>query len=294
MAEEALGILVHGPAGAGKTTLAMTGLRPILLMDAERASRFIQLRKIKWDPLTQAPPVYDGSWDVAVVKTRDWPTAQKTLEWLRSGQHPFRTVAVDSISEIQIKAQEAINGRGEMKTQHWGKLLQNMGSFLRDLRDITDEEDNSLQILCLISTSKDYDGTFKPYLQGSIASQVPYLFDMTAYLYVNQAADDQGVVGDHRFLFTGNHPQYEAKSRVPGVPPTIQDPNLSNLMYSIFPALAERDYAAYMQAQQAQAEAAPAPAPVEAPAPAEVADIPTPAAADTISQPSEIDDLDLP
>ena len=284
MAEEALGILVHGPAGAGKTTLGMTGLPPILLMDAERAARFIQLRKIKWDPLTQAPPVWDGTWDVAVVKTRDWPTAQKTLEWLRSGQHPFRTVVVDSISEIQIKAQEAINGRGEMKTQHWGKLLQNMGSFLRDLRDITDEEDNSLQILCLISTSKDYDGTFKPYLQGSIASQVPYLFDMTGYLYVSQTPDEQGVVTDHRFLFTGNHPQYEAKSRVPGVPATIQDPNLTQMMYAIFPGLAERDQAV----SAARAAVAPAAAPVqEAPAPV----IPAPEV--PVGEP-EFEDLDLP
>jgi hypothetical protein len=281
MAEEALGILVHGPAGAGKTTLGMTGLPPILLMDAERAARFVQLRKIKWNPMTEAPPVWDGSWDVAVVKTRDWPTAQKALEWLRSGNHPFRTVVVDSISEIQIKVQEAINGRNEMKTQHWGKLLQNMGSFLRDLRDVTDEEDNPLHILCLISTSKDYDGTFKPYLQGSIASQVPYLFDMTAYLYVNQVADEQGVVSDHRFLFTGNHPQYEAKSRVPGVPPTIQDPNLTQMMYAIFPGLRERDAAAYAAFAQAQAEAAAAaiPAPQEEAAPvAPAEEIPAPQA----------------
>lgn len=290
MAEEALGILVHGPAGAGKTFLGMTGFRPILLMDAERAARFIQLRKIKWDPLTQAPPVWDGTWDVAVVKTRDWPTAQKTLEWLRSGQHSFRTVVVDSISEIQIKAQEAINGRGEMKTQHWGKLLQNMGSFLRDLRDITDEEDNALQILCLISTSKDYDGTFKPYLQGSIASQVPYLFDMTAYLYVSSEADpNTGEMADHRYLFTGNHPQYEAKSRVPGVPPTIRDPNLTQIMFNIFPGLAEQEQAA----QAAYAASAPAPeapaAPVAAPAP----EAPQTAAAPAAGG-DEVDFLDLP
>jgi hypothetical protein len=293
MAEEALGILVHGPAGAGKTTFAMSGLRPILLMDAERASRFVQLRKIKWNPLVEAPPVYDGTWDVAVVKTRDWPTAQKTLEWLRGANHPFRTVAVDSISEIQIKAQEAINGRGEMKTQHWGKLLQNMGSFLRDLRDITDEEDNPLHVLCLISTSKDYDGTFKPYLQGSIASQVPYLFDMTAYLYVNQAADENGVYGDHRFLFTGNHPQYEAKSRVPGVEPTIQDPNLSQLMYRIFPSLAQRDYDAYMAAQ------AQAPAAAATETPQTAADLPslpeaTIPAPEAAAEAPELVDFDLP
>lgn len=271
MAEEALGILLHGPAGSGKSTFALTGFRPILMMDIERASRFVRLRKIKWDPLREAPPVYDGSWDVCVVKTRNWETAQKVVEWLRSGQHPFRSVSVDSISELQAKAMESVNGRNQMQTQHWGKLLQYMGSFLRDLRDLTDDEDNPLQILTLIATSKDYDGTFKPYLQGSIASQVPYLFDMTAYLYVNQEADTAtGVVGEHRYLFTGNHPQYEAKSRVPDVPATIRDPNLTEMMYAIFPGLreTEAENAAPAQAPQ-QVATVQITAPVEAASPAQ-------------------------
>lgn len=288
MAEEALGILLHGPAGSGKSTLALSGFHPILMMDIERASRFIQLRKIKWDPMRDAPPVYNGQWDVCVVKTRNWETAQKVVEWLRSGQHPFRTVSVDSISELQAKAMESVNGRNQMQTQHWGKLLQYMGSFLRDLRDLTDDEDNPLQILTLIATSKDYDGTFKPYLQGSIASQVPYLFDMTAYLYVNQAADPAtGEVGEHRFLFTGNHPQYEAKSRVPNVPPTIMDPNLTEIMFNIFPHLRE----------EAAATAAPveAVASVEAPAPADPVEIPAaPVFAKSSNDEFDEDELDLP
>lgn len=232
--EEALTILLHGPAGAGKTTFASTGPPPILLFDAERAARFIQLRKIKWDPRREAPPVWDGSWDMCVVKVRDWSIAEKGLEWLKSGRHPFKTVIIDSISEIQIKAMEQINGREQMKTQHWGKLLQNMGGFLRDLRDLMEEDDSPLKVMVLISTSKDYDGRFKPYLQGSIASQVPYLFDITGYLYVNSVTSNTGVTTESRYLFTGNHPQYEAKCRVPNLPPTIENPHLTSMFNAIF------------------------------------------------------------
>lgn len=232
--EEALTILVHGPAGAGKTSFAATGPKPIILFDAERASKFIQLRKVRWDPMREAPPVYDGSWDMCVIKIRNWETAQKGLEYLKTGNHPFKTAVVDSISEIQIKAMENVNGRNQMQTQHWGKLLQYMGSFLRDLRDLMEEEDSPLKVMVLISTSKDYNGTFKPYLQGSIASQVPYLFDLTAYLYVNQVQDNLGNVTENRYLFTGAHPQYEAKSRVPGLPPTIENPHLEGLFNGIF------------------------------------------------------------
>jgi hypothetical protein len=233
--DQALYILVHGPAGAGKTTFASTAPKPILLMDAERAARFIDLRRVYWDPMREEPPVYDGTWDMCVVKTNQWEKAQKALEYLRGGRHPFRSVMIDSLSEMQIKAQEAINGRNQMQTQHWGKLLQNMGSFIRDLRDLLEEDDGSaLQIVAVISTSKDYDGTFKPYLQGSIASQVPYVFDIVGYLYVNQVTSNTGEVSEHRYLFTGNHPAYEAKSRVKGLPPTIEDPHLEGIFNGIF------------------------------------------------------------
>lgn len=264
MSEEALSILVHGPAGAGKTTFCSTGPAPRLLIDAERASRFIQQRKIKWDPMREAPPIYDGSWDMAVVKTRNWETAQKTLEYLKSGNHPFRTVIIDSISEMQVKAMEQINGRNQMQTQHWGKLLQNMGSFLRDCRDLLEEDYSPLQVMALISTSKDYDGTFKPYLQGSISSQVPYLFDITGYLYVNQVTSNTGEISENRFLFTGHHPQYEAKNRVPGLPPTIENPNLGTIFNTIFGITPEAPQAPQIQQQEvpvaakSNAKAAPA------------------------------------
>lgn len=233
--DRGLSILVHGAAGAGKSTFGVTGPGPRLMMDAENSARFIQQRKIKWNPLETPPPEYDGSWDLCVVKIRNWEVAKKTYDWLKSGQHPFRSVSIDSISEIQVKAQEDINGRQQMQTQHWGRLLQNMGGLLRDLRDLVGDEASNLETMTLVSTSKDYDGSLKPYLQGQIASQVPYLFDITGYLYVDQVPNQEtGEVEEKRFLFTGKNPAFEAKSRVPGLPATLPDPNLSVMMDNIF------------------------------------------------------------
>lgn len=223
-------MLVHGPAGSGKSTLGVSGPRPRLLMDVEGSGRFIRQKKVRWDPHTQDPPVDDGSWDLCIVNVKDWATAEQTYKHLKRSQHPFKSVTIDSISETQVKGMEAINGRNQFQTQHWGKLLQNMGGLLRDLRDIANDPDNPVEMMTLISTSIEDKGIIKPYLQGSIKSQVPYLFDITAYLYVDQVADANGEVVEKRHLFSGNNPAFEAKSRVPDLPATIPDPNLEVIL----------------------------------------------------------------
>jgi hypothetical protein len=240
MSERAISILVHGPAGSGKSTLALSGPLPCLMFDVERASRFVRLRKKFWNPLTEQMPVWDGTWDVCVVKVKTWDIAKKAYEYLKAGQHPFRSVSVDSISEAQVKSMEEINGRNQMQTHHWGRLLQNMGGFMRDLRDIVDDDDSAIESMVLICTSQEKEGRWRPYLQGSIKDVAPYLFDMTAYLYVDQEMDPTtNTPVEVRKLFTGSHPMYEAKSRVPGFPATISNPTISSILDHAFGPSAE-------------------------------------------------------
>lgn len=235
--ERAVSMVVHGPPGVGKSTFGVSGPEPRLLLDSENSARWVRQRKVRWDPMTEAPPVYDGSWELCVVKLSNWAIAQKVLEWIVSGQHPFRSVSVDSISELQVKAIEEISSGKGMKTQDWGTLLQNMGGFLRTLRDVISEGGQGIETMTLVSTSKkDASGVLKPYLQGQLASQVPYLFDITAYLYVDQFANPQtGEMEEHRVLFTGTHPEYDAKCRPSGFPPTLYDPTLNTVLDLLFP-----------------------------------------------------------
>lgn len=233
MSDRALTVLMHGLSGAGKTTLACTAPKPLLLLDVEMASRFVKGKKIKWNPLTEAPPVNDGSWEICVVPVNEFQKAQAAYEYLKSGNHPFKSVVVDSISELQGKASEKIKGRQQFQTQDWGKLLSVMSYFCKDLRDLPEESDQ-IEAIIITATSKDYDGIIKPYLQGQIASQAPYWFDITGYLYVQQYVDANGVMVDGRSLLIGNHPNYEAKSRVPDLPTVLDSPNISILLDSIF------------------------------------------------------------
>lgn len=232
--DRALSVLVHGHSKVGKTTFANTAPYPRLLLDVEAASRFLQCEKVYWDPMTDAPPAADGTWDTCIVRVTDFTTALKAYEWLKSGKHPFRSVILDSISELQVKAQELVAGRNQMKTQDWGSLLAKMAFFSRDLRDLTVQK-NPLEAVVITAMSREVEGVLKPYLQGQIASQVPYWFDVTSYLFLDQAQDENGNWHVVRKLLTDKNPQFEAGNRVPGLPIIIENPTIVGMLDTVFP-----------------------------------------------------------
>lgn len=232
--DRAISILVHGPTKVGKSTFSVTGPYPTLFMDVEKAARFLKGRKKRWNPLTESPPVHDGTWDICVVNVDSWEKATKSYEWLKGGKHPFRSVVLDSISELQAKAQEFVAGRNQMKTQDWGTLLSKMAFYCRDLRDLTTADNSQIEAVVITAMSREVDGVFKPYLQGQISALVSFWFDITGYLWVEQVADADGVVTDVRKLMTGKHPQFETGNRVPDLPYIIENPNVTGILNSIF------------------------------------------------------------
>lgn len=235
MSDRALSVLVHGHSGAGKSTLGISAPTPQLFLDVEAGARFLPTRKVRWNPAAgEEPPVADGTWDTAVVTVGTFQDAIKAYEWLKSGKHPFRSVILDSISELQAKAQEEVAGRNQMKTQDWGQLLSKIAFFCRDLRDLTTHPVKPLEAVVVTAMSRTTDGVTKPYLQGQVASQVPYWFDISSYLFVDQVANETGEVVNVRKLLTTTHPEYEAKSRVPNLPGIIDNPNVSVMLDNIF------------------------------------------------------------
>lgn len=237
MSDRALSFLIHGGAGSGKTTFSTTGPKPLLLLDVEMASRFVkaEIGKKKWNPITEAPPVADGTWDICVVTVDNYEKAAKAYQYLKSRKHPFKTVVVDSISELQAKAIEDIKGRGQLQTQDWGKLLQRIAFLCRDLRDLTGDDENSIEAVVITAMSKQDGDMLKPYLQGQVSAQIPYWFDVTGYLYVAQETNTStGEVTNTRNLLVGRHANFEAKSRVPGLPDVLPSPNISVMLDNIF------------------------------------------------------------
>ncbi len=241
MSDRALSFLIHGPSKVGKSTLAVTAPYPRLYLDVESASRFLPIHGKEWNPLLDPPPFPDGTWDTCVVYVRDYDTVLKVYEWLQVGNHQFKSLIIDSISELQIRLQDKVAGRGQMQMQQWGEMLRSLSGLLRDIRDLTMHPTNPLEAIVLTSMTHHKDGKWRPYLQGQVAATAPYLFDVVGYLYVDQVPSENPELPptEQRFLMTASHPEYESGERVGGkIDGYLRNPNIEEMLNAVFPQTA--------------------------------------------------------
>ena len=214
-----LTIMVHGESKVGKSSLAVTAPYPRLMLDVEGGHRFLPITVKYWDPISEAPPVADGTWDTVVVVVRDYDVVMKAFQWLQSGKHQFKSLIIDSISELQVKCMDNIAGTEQMKMQQWGELLRHMGHLLRDLRDLTSHPTQPLEAVVMTAmASRGQDNRMHPYLQGQLKVQAPYFYDVLGYI-ANETIpnpDPTQLPYKARRMYVERTDEYEAGERVQG------------------------------------------------------------------------------
>lgn len=234
--DESLTVLVHGASKVGKSTLAVSAPAPRLYLDVESASRFLPITRVYWDPAKEAPPECDGTWDTCVVMTRDWGTVEKVYQWLHAGKHCFKSLIIDSISELQGRFLESKAGRNQLTQQQWGDAFRQVSGLVRDIRDLTMHPTNPVECVVMTAITKNIDEKWKPYVQGQLQAVLPYLLDAVLYMWVeNETNDLTGESAEIRKVLTRPTPQFEAGERVGGVwPQVISNPDLSVMKDMIF------------------------------------------------------------
>jgi hypothetical protein len=211
--------MVYGESKVGKSSFAVTAPYPRLMLDVEGGHRFLPINVKYWDPLTEEPPQADGTWDTVVVQVRDYDVVIKAFQWLQSGKHQFKSLIIDSISELQVKCMDNIAGTEQMKMQQWGELLRHMGALLRDLRDLTMHPTQPLEAVVLTAMArKGQDGVYRPYLQGQLAIQAPYFYDILGAITVETMPNPDPLQQPFqvRRMYVERTPEYEAGERVQG------------------------------------------------------------------------------
>jgi hypothetical protein len=217
--QRSLTLMVYGESKVGKSSFAVTAPYPRLMLDVEGGHRFLPIIAKYWDPMTEEPPQADGTWDTVVVQVRNYDTVLKAFQWLQSGKHQFKSLIIDSISELQVKCMDNIAGTEQMKMQQWGELLRHMGALLRDLRDLTMHPTQPLEAVVLTAMArKGQDGVYRPYLQGQLAVQAPYFYDVLGAITVEELPNEDPLQPPHkvRRMYVERTSQYEAGERVQG------------------------------------------------------------------------------
>lgn len=244
---DTLSILVHAASKVGKSTLAGTAPPPLVIFDAEGSTKFLPLRKIAWDPTREEPPQWDGTWDAAVVNVHDYDMLDQGYRWLLSGKHQFKSVVLDSISEMQRKLKNKLVGINRMQRDNWDDLLRSMDGLLRGFRDLNQHPHNPIQVAVFVAETRLVEGKYKPNLQGQIATAVPYWFDLVGYMWVEPqvGADGSPVRDEHgrpqklrKLLISADNPLFEAGERVHGrLPDIVEQPNLTTMLHQVYPHL---------------------------------------------------------
>lgn len=226
-----LSLLLHGDTKSGKSTMSFTAPGPLLALDAEGSTKFLtskadgtKFRKIKWDPMTQYPPAC-GDWDVCVVRAVNWAIVEQAYKHLVASPHCFRSVTLDSVTEIQRKCKANLKGTEQMQQQDWGMLLARMDDLIRGIRDLGEVESNPLEVAVFIAETVLPNNAVQkvPNMQGAVRTSMPYWVDLLGYVHQVPVPDANGQDSGARTvnLICGNNNLYLAGNRFQGMIPSI-------------------------------------------------------------------------
>lgn len=205
-------ILVHGPAGAGKTVLATTAGEPTLIISAEAGLLSIQ----------DAPDY------VKVTEVKSVDDVRHVYSYLSEGTD-FRWVVLDSISEIGevVLATEKANTKDPR--QAYGALIDEMGALIRAFRDLP-----GYNVVFTAKQERAKDEAtgmmlYGPAMPGAkLGPAMSYWFDCVFAYRVER--DPEG--NPERWLQTARDLQHEAKDRSGRLDP-FERPNLAHIAAKI-------------------------------------------------------------
>ena len=189
-----LKFLVHGPAGAGKTSLCATTGEPTLIISAE--SGLLSLR----------------GHDIPVIEVKDLASLYEAYDFAANSAEGqgYKWICLDSISEIGEVVLNHEKKVAKDPRQAYGALAEKMTDLIRAFRDLPGR---NVYFSCKQERAKDEQTgamLYYPAMPGNMLKQgVGYFFDFVFALRVEKDAEGNPT----RWLQTQRDFNYEAKDR---------------------------------------------------------------------------------
>lgn len=235
-----LTMLVYGDSGTGKSWLAQTTPAPRLVIDAESGGarfarrnvdgKLVSPESVVWDPETQPPPKA-GDWEVCFVKVRQFDDLLHTYTALMKEDHPFKSVVIDSLTEVQDICKETLRTGDEvMNERMWGVLLDRMKNLVKAFRDLRQHPANPVDVVLVLALSHVRDGKHQPLVQGSLRDKLPGWVDVVG---ASLPTTDEEGEWEGRLLIRANE-RYLAKDRTHTLTeaygPVITHPDVESML----------------------------------------------------------------
>ncbi len=185
-----------------------------MILDAEGGSRFIRANKRKrsWNPLEGAPPIWseDDPWDACFVEVLNWQSFYAAYQWLASGQHPFKSVIIDSLTEVQKRLVDNVSGVDQPTLQDWGTIGRQLEDMIRKFRDLSRHQTTPVNVI-MLCLSHLRDGETRPFLKGQLELSLPAFVDVVGYLYTQVSGTEANKL--ERFMLISPANKIIAKDR---------------------------------------------------------------------------------
>lgn len=221
-----LNLLVYGDPGAGKTVLAGSAseveeLSPIVVIDVEGGT--FSLR--------------ENYPNVDVIRVKKWPEMQRVYDELARMRHPYRTVVLDSLTEMQkfsmyniITEMMAIKEH-DPDVPELRDYLKNIEQIRKMVRLFRDLPMNTI-FTALAMTDKDAKtgkSSTKPSMSGKLSNEVAGFIDVVVYMYT-KVVEKENV----RLLLTARTDTTVAKDRSNKLPLVVENPTMQLIYNYIF------------------------------------------------------------
>jgi len=203
--------LVYGESGVGKTVFASTWQNPVYLdIDKGMSSVTKQVYRLP-------------------IET--WTDAQNAYMFLASEPHPFKTVVIDSLNELQfIAMRNVISSFSQIHRPYndlasqsdYGKMLDDFDKFVRALRGLP----LNIVFTCNVAPREFETDAVQPQLIGKhSARNVARMMDVIGYLYKGEV---EGNAQARMMVFDA--PDHVTKDRSAKLPPVVPNPTYDTLL----------------------------------------------------------------
>ncbi len=232
MSDRKICALFYGRAKTGKTTLVDTAPGPRLILDAEMGSDFLTSEQVIWDIESGAECPTDLDEDTTVViYVHEYTTLSKVYDFLDTGKHPFKTVIIDSVTEIQQRCLDDKVGTAAIRIQDWGEIKRQMSLNIRNFRDLKAHPTKAVNVLFVATLEEvnSTDGSVRliPYMQGSVSKELPYVVDVVGLLYIDREDNKT------RKLYVGTRSDTDTGDRTGYLSEEISSPDVFEILNTI-------------------------------------------------------------